>query len=34
MDSKECVKVVVEALQDKKANDIHIIEIIELNLKK
>ncbi|MCM1287719.1 MAG: ribosome silencing factor [Clostridium sp.] len=31
MDSKECVKVVVEALQDKKANDIRIIDIQEIS---
>ncbi|MBD5097091.1 MAG: ribosome silencing factor [Lachnospiraceae bacterium] len=31
MDSKECVKIVVEGLQDKKANDIHIIDIREIS---
>ena len=31
MDSKECVKIVVESLQDKKANDIRIIDIREIS---
>lgn len=31
MDSKECVKIVVEGLQDKKANDIRIIDIREIS---
>lgn len=31
MDSKECAKIVVESLQDKKANDIRIIDIREIS---